>query len=214
MATFKAPDKMPAQGGFLIIRPSMEDYKGLINTLMTTEFVIYHGWNHSQIGWFWGGMTVQGILPYYYNRITTPGRSLKIDRCVYNTMADVPECIEKKLDQVKSAHFTVCQKPWNCERGYYNPLCGELHREWFRLRYEAEKFYSLPPVEKACPKGGPKFYIPMDLSNAVVPTQNDIEGAFVPDVSPDLLLPAGNSGFIHNDYETIKREYTAFEFLK
>jgi hypothetical protein len=94
---------------------------------MTTEFKKHHGWNSSHIGWFWGGMTVQGILPYYYNRITTPGRSKIVDRCYYNTMADTPECSVQTLDQLKSAHFTVCQKPWGCWKQIDNRLCRDLH---------------------------------------------------------------------------------------
>lgn len=60
---------------------------------MTTEFRMGSAWNGSKIGWFWGGMTVQGVLPYYYNAVTSPGRSQIVDRCIYNTMADVDECM-------------------------------------------------------------------------------------------------------------------------
>jgi hypothetical protein len=56
------------------MRPSIDDYLNLINIELTTEFSKGKGWNRSTIGWFWGGMTVQGILPYYYNRVTRPGR--------------------------------------------------------------------------------------------------------------------------------------------
>lgn len=55
-----------------------------------------HGDESSYLHWFlrrfWGGMTFQGVLPFYYNRVTRPGRSQVIDRCVYNTMADTEEC--------------------------------------------------------------------------------------------------------------------------
>ena len=40
----------------------------------------------------------QGVLPYYYNAVTEPGRSLKVDRCIYNTMADTPECTYVQTD--------------------------------------------------------------------------------------------------------------------
>ncbi len=92
MATFKGDDKMPAQGGFLVFKPSVDDYRNIIRTEMTTEFKKYHGWNSSHIGWFWGGMTVQGILPYYYQKVSSPSRILLVDRCYYNTMADTDEC--------------------------------------------------------------------------------------------------------------------------
>ena len=53
MATFKMDYKQPAQGGFLVLKPSVRDYEALINILLTTEFVIYNGWNHTEVGWFW-----------------------------------------------------------------------------------------------------------------------------------------------------------------
>jgi hypothetical protein len=37
-------------------------------------------------------MTVQGVLPYYYNKVTTANRSLVLDRCSYNAMADTEQC--------------------------------------------------------------------------------------------------------------------------
>ena len=138
MATHKGEDKMPVQGGFIVLRPNMQDFRNIIETLMTTEFLIGGGWNRSKIGWFWGGMTVQGILPYYYNRVTAPNRSQIIDRCIYNTMADSDECLKRSISEVKSAHFTVCQKPWMCYKTYYNSLCEDLHKSWFQLRRDAE----------------------------------------------------------------------------
>jgi hypothetical protein len=92
MMSYKEEIAEPAQGGFLVLRPSVTDYVNIINTIMTTGFFQNSGWNNSHIGWIWGGMTVQGILPYYYNLVTRPGRSKKIDRCVYNTMADTEAC--------------------------------------------------------------------------------------------------------------------------
>jgi hypothetical protein len=71
----------------------MDDYNNILNIVMTTEFRKGTGWNRTRIGWFWGGMTVQGVLPYYYNLITQPGRTQIVDRCFYNTMADEPECM-------------------------------------------------------------------------------------------------------------------------
>lgn len=111
---------------------------------MTTEFRKYRGWNASHIGWYWGGMTVQGILPYYYHRLSAPNRSLIVDRCEYNSMADTPDCLRPSILDLRSAHFTVCQKPWGCwMRMRDNPLCHDLHQTWFQYRQEAEIFYGL-----------------------------------------------------------------------
>ena len=102
---------------------------------------------------------MQGLLPYYYNLVTTANRSVIVDRCVYNTMADTEECRYKSLKEIKSAHFTVCQKPWNCEKKVHtkfssgikgvegkwevNPLCMDLHYRWRDLRREAEELYGV-----------------------------------------------------------------------
>lgn len=126
MATFKKKiEQFPVQGGFIVLRPSVEDYQGIIRVMMTTEFRIHRGWNSSHIGWYWGGMTVQGVLPYYYFRVTQPNRTQIVDRCYYNTMADTPECSTQKTSELKSAHFTVCQKPWTCSP-YRTRLCDAL----------------------------------------------------------------------------------------
>lgn len=92
MASYKEDDKMPVQGGFLIIKPSLEDYSRLIDILMIGDYRGGGAWGGTGIGWFWGGKTIQGVLPYYYNRLNPPERSLRVDRCVYNTMADTPPC--------------------------------------------------------------------------------------------------------------------------
>jgi len=208
MATHKGEDNMPAQGGFLLIKPSEQDFRGIIRTLVTTEFKNGGGWNGSHIGWFWGGMTVQGILPYYYNRVSinpeTPGKTRRkiIDRCIYNTMADTEECQGKTLGEVRSAHFTICQKPWTCiqwggSRGICkmpmcNPLCKALHDEWFRLRREAEKYYGFPVVEDACSWDSGRSvgtYIPISMKNPSVGGQTVLAKQPIPDDSPGYFKP-------------------------
>jgi len=194
MASHEGEDKMPAQGGFLVMQPSTRDFLEIINIMTSTDFRQGSAWNGTKIGWYWGGMTVQGVLPYYYNRISAPNRSVKVDRCLYNTMADTPECEIQTLQEIKSAHFTVCQKPWGCWKDHSNKLCGQLHRKWFELRKGAEMFYGIPVNENPCPKGGHKAYQLMDISRAITPKVEFL----VPDNSPDRLLPIGNSGYSTN----------------
>ena len=93
MASSKDEDKQPVQGGFIVIQPNINDYLNIINIMMTTNFFNGGAWNKTRIGWYWGGMTVQGVLPYYYNKISEPGRTEKVDRCLYNTMADTEDCM-------------------------------------------------------------------------------------------------------------------------
>eukprot|EP00601_Ochromonadales_sp_CCMP2298_P021504 CAMPEP_0173318478 /NCGR_PEP_ID=MMETSP1143-20121109/27679_1 /TAXON_ID=483371 /ORGANISM="non described non described, Strain CCMP2298" /LENGTH=103 /DNA_ID=CAMNT_0014261727 /DNA_START=4 /DNA_END=312 /DNA_ORIENTATION=+ len=101
-------------------------------------------------------------------------------------MADTEQCIVQNVSQLKSAHFTVCQKPWNCYKGFVNRLCADLHRSWFTLRGEAEAFFDMP-VTKACPKIGKQHYIRMNLTRARMPL--DKLPFVVPDDSPDRIDP-------------------------
>lgn len=80
------------QGGFLVIRPNIDDYNSYIDILIKGDYRSGSAWGGTKIGWFWGGKTIQGIVPYFYNKYTTPGRSLILDRCIYNTMADTENC--------------------------------------------------------------------------------------------------------------------------
>jgi len=38
------------------------------------------GWRGSKIGYFYGGQTIQGLLPFYYN-IIAPGTAMEVNRC-------------------------------------------------------------------------------------------------------------------------------------
>lgn len=146
----------PAQGGFLVVRPSMDrfrEYQAIIRKGDHTGA----GWGGSHIGNFWGGQTIQGIVPYFYHSIH-PGDAMELNRCVYNCMVDNPyrpntaicldgketceDCRLQKPENVASAHFTICQKPWTCT-DFLNPrnavLCEALHKKWFELRDELER---------------------------------------------------------------------------
>jgi hypothetical protein len=142
-------------------------------------------------------MTVQGVLPYYYNVLTAPGRSEKVDRCIYNTMADTPPCEKQTLQEIKSCHFTVCQKPWNCYTAFINDLCHQLHKRWFELRKEAEAFYGMDVIDQPCPAIGKHNYVTMTIDKASLKTEEMAKKGitFKPDDSPDILKPIGNTGF-------------------
>jgi hypothetical protein len=148
------------QGGFLVMRPSMERFEELRSIIRKGDYG-HQGWGGSGIGNFWGGQTIQGILAYYYHSIHH-GDGEELNRCIYNVMADNPyhagttrclngdetceDCRLQVMDKVKEAHFTICQKPWTCTY-HNNPrnmvLCQKLHDKWFEMRDEFEKSLSI-----------------------------------------------------------------------
>ena len=156
----------PVQGGFLLLRPSQSVYKEFQQIIRVGDFRAGSGWG-GEVGPFYGSMTFQGIIPYYYNFVH-PHSGLELNRCYVNTMADNPrtkktvnnvvqgpcrtgqseescqDCRTVPLSQIYSVHYTICQKPWNCLSHHQNviqhDLCRNLTHEWYHLRYDYQNF--------------------------------------------------------------------------
>ena len=75
-----------------MIKPSLADYQRIIDIVVEGDYRGSAAWGGTRIGWFWGGRTIQGVLAYYYTNQTDASRSVRLDRCRYNTMADTDEC--------------------------------------------------------------------------------------------------------------------------
>ncbi|GKY95788.1 hypothetical protein MPSEU_000539500 [Mayamaea pseudoterrestris] len=157
----------PVQGGLIVVRPDLNVYEAFRQIVLEGDF--RSGEERNGIGWggkvgpFYGGMTFQGIIPYYYD-VLHPGQALELNRCVYNQMCDNPrepvaenstipgkcltneteceDCRARPVNEIVTAHYTICQKPWSChahaEESIGHQLCRNLMREWFRVRSEME----------------------------------------------------------------------------
>ena len=129
------------QGGFLVLRPSMVVYDEFVSIIRKGDFRSNGGWGGLGFGPFYGSMTFQGIIPYFYDNLH-PGTGVELDHCVYNNMADNPrdkptvndkvsgrcrdgykrpdkndqceDCRSRPVEEVVTTHFTLCQKPWEC----------------------------------------------------------------------------------------------------
>lgn len=152
----------PVQGGFLVLRPSMDVYKEFQSIVLEGDFRASGGWGGA-VGPFYGSMTFQGIIPYYYNYLHT-GQSVELSRCIYNQMADNPrtgrtvndvlsgdcrtgtkeceDCRDRPIEDVVTTHFTLCQKPWLCgshpQNQVQHRLCRKLTGAWYQIRSEME----------------------------------------------------------------------------
>jgi len=154
----------PVQGGFLVLRPDQSVYQEYVEILKKGDYQAHGGWGGQRVGPFYGGMTVQGILPYYYE-ILHPKESVDLNRCVYDQMCDNPrdqktvddivhgkcrtgeqeceDCRSRPLEDIVSVHFTICQKPWICQTHAMDKiqhrLCRKVVHEWYRIRADLEK---------------------------------------------------------------------------
>ena len=81
------------QGGFLVVRPSLEVLERYRDILRRGNFLVgpRGGWD-GKIGGFYGDLTFQGILPYYYEIVAPRGfhNEVELNRCVFNQMGDNP----------------------------------------------------------------------------------------------------------------------------
>jgi hypothetical protein len=156
----KRPDK-PFQGGFFVLKPNLGVYQEFVNIVKEGDYHIKGGWG-KKVGPFYGGMTIQGLLPYFFEYLH-PGHAVELNRCVYNNMSDNPmvesnnktnhcrtnqetceDCRLRPKEDVVTFHYTICRKPWFClsydnQLGQYFRLCREMFHEWYVYRSELEQ---------------------------------------------------------------------------
>jgi len=172
------------QGGFLVVRPSLDVFQALVALMQKGKWGgKCSGWECTGVGHWWGGATIQGLLPYFYDRHAktlslkraSDLKAVEVDRCIYDNMGDkavvnplpyvgCSAARQTPFDSVKFAHFTVCQKPWTC-----NPardpddtlkICLKLHAAWFDVRRQFEVEHGMPSEKKVCRRGYRKMAFP------------------------------------------------------
>ena len=96
--------------------------------------------------------------PYYFGTIAPKHWWKRIDHCVYNYMG-IENCtkVAKPLLDIKSAHFTACQKPWICfwevHAEFQNHHCVYLQSQWWHFRDMFQRRvgkYAPPALEDRC----------------------------------------------------------------
>lgn len=167
------------QGGFLVVKPNLDTFLRLAATEQKGDWD--GGWAKTAIGTWWGGSTIQGLLPYYFAKLSPNESAVEVDRCIYDNMGDkavvdplprvgASACRMTNVDQIKFVHFTVCQKPWTCHPSRVKEdtqrICVALHKIWFGMRAKVEAALEIPLVENPCKKGR---YRPIDLESSSRP---------------------------------------------
>lgn len=149
----------PYQGGFFMIKPNMDTYEEFRQIILEGNYDVKSGWG-KKVGPFHGGMTIQGLLPWYHEYLHR-GTSVELNRCVYNNMSDRPvlerpngmqicrtnedhceDCRYRPIDEIVTFHYTICQKPWKCLRNQSDrpdfALCRNMNQEWYNYRSQLE----------------------------------------------------------------------------
>jgi hypothetical protein len=129
----------------------MDDYNALVEMVKEGDFRSGTAWGGSHIGWCYGGQTFQGLIPFYYQKSgkKKEGSFTAVDSCIYNNMVastndEKREQEKVPIEEIKTVHFTVCQKPWSCY-GSGRGLCKLLHDQWWAIRANYEEKNGLKP---------------------------------------------------------------------
>ncbi|ETO23990.1 hypothetical protein RFI_13169 [Reticulomyxa filosa] len=148
-------------GGFLVVRPNMQDYNNIIDILLEGDFRNDGtAWRGSNVAWTYGGRTIQGVVPYYYFQVR-PDMHVELPRCKYNNMAEIERCRRWYIEDVLINHFTWCQKPWTCADQDVI-ICQHFTQKWWKFHRQLETWLELP-TRPQCPyqplnwRKSPKF---------------------------------------------------------
>ncbi len=178
------------QGGFLVVKPSMDAFHEYVDIVLEGKFVKGAGWDGTYGGYF-GAQQIQGICSYFYDA-RHPGTGVELNRCYYNNMADEPrqtssgkcrdgrdncqDCRDTRIEEIKSVHFTLCSKPWKCPAWHKGSICAKFHSEWFRIREDLDRNrarrngeeyrspngnYNPEVFHGYCKRSGDRGYIPL-----------------------------------------------------
>ena len=155
------PLRVGMQGGFWIVRPSLEVFDEILTMIIHNgdRYNIECGWGGCDIGSarFYGGAGFQGVISYFYTfylpEVTgKPSQFVELDRCLFNNMVDTARsgcqqnkgdvaacnhCNDTAFSYLYGVHFTLCGKPWICPRPEI-PLCYRLHHAWHTIRVDFE----------------------------------------------------------------------------
>jgi hypothetical protein len=194
------------QGGFLIVRPDENVFAEYIHLVLQGNYIEGKGWG-GKYGYFYGGAQVQGICSYYFGEIH-PDKGVELNRCRINQMVDAPrfdkdddgenkcrdgreqceDCRETDLNDIYSAHFTICGKPWHCvvdknssSQQQPQSLCSKLHSEWFRIRRSYEES-----------RGGGGDNVVEQLRRLLP----KLEGSYRPEIYRGYCERAGEGGYL------------------
>ena len=167
----RQPHQIGIQGGFIVVKPDMDVFNQYRETIIDGNYTNDQGWGGDlEYGGYYGAAQIQGLCAYFFGAVR-PRKTLELNRCYYNFMADAPrgqegnkcrtleedcqDCRNVGFEEIKTIHFTLCRKPWWCQAHESNlvrksdlggeegfELCLAAHKQWFRTRYLLEKEWS------------------------------------------------------------------------
>jgi len=72
---------------------------------------------------------------------STNGREVGLCKDTYTYECE--SCRKTNFSDIKAAHFTLCQKPWQCDYTHNQKilLCNDLRKFWFSVRKDLDEVW-------------------------------------------------------------------------
>ena len=134
------------QGGFLVLRPSLSVFAEFSSIIKHGDFRSNGGWGGLGFGPFYGSMTFQGIIPYFYDHFH-PGTAVELNHCIYNNMADNPRDRPTINDKVSGS----------CRDGYNRPDKNDECEDCRSRNFEEVSLSFLSALEFCLPQSDPCY---------------------------------------------------------
>jgi len=159
------------QAGFMVFKPNPTMHQEMMDIWHRGHFDS-SGWEKSGIGYYYGGATISGVLPYMFMKLH-PEEGHMVDPCRYNhngadktfyklqlgedeAHAD-PYCEGFNFRETVFNHFTGCPKPWDCAYGdpqkNQTEACKYFIRQWFVMRRNVAAKFGQNVSREPCTAG-------------------------------------------------------------
>lgn len=120
--------------GFMIIKPSLEEFENIKNAYINTPFDPTSGWNGEGTYGYDGCLGISSFLAHYFSK---DNGYTELDRCTYAHSGDEYCLAQRSLEESKAAKIydKICGNPRHCP--YDHPqwnaqqkeLCVSLHQK-------------------------------------------------------------------------------------
>eukprot|EP01098_Paradermamoeba_levis_P007505 TRINITY_DN3104_c0_g1_i1.p2 TRINITY_DN3104_c0_g1~~TRINITY_DN3104_c0_g1_i1.p2 ORF type:complete len:172 (-),score=30.82 TRINITY_DN3104_c0_g1_i1:289-804(-) len=120
-------------GGFIVAKPSFEVFNKMKELIKKGDFRSGTGWEGSGVGWYWGGQTVQGFVPFFFQKKMPAGSSKVLVRCQYIHLGD-ESCKNFTLNKISIFNFGP--KPFECPEFDFKTdrrVVAQAHRIWWEM---------------------------------------------------------------------------------
>lgn len=119
-------------GGFIVARPDLGVLDRMTSLIKKGDFRPGSAWEGMGIGWYWGGSTVQGFVPYFFHKKMPQGSVKVLEHCRYINLG-AHACLNYSWSETRIYNFGP--KPFECVMYPTDDMrpVARAHRMWWEM---------------------------------------------------------------------------------